>query len=119
MLFADMSSIGERMDGFNQSERIVALKQAKEKMEEYLEIFKQEEIDAFKLVADLDEQLGFNSTPHLIERRRQKFVWASGLKLNVMSQQKQIEACERAIAEEECRLITLCISHHGRTPRQN
>ena len=69
-----MSSREKRIDGFTDCERIVALKNAKTKMEEYLQIFKQEEIEAFKLVQVLDDQLLLHSTPILLEQRRQKFV---------------------------------------------
>ena len=93
------------MDDFSVSQRIVALKVAKRKMEEYLDVFKQEELDAFKVVYKLDVELQKSSNPRLLEERRQKFVWASGLKWNVIGQQKQIALCERAIAEEEGRIM--------------
>ena len=98
-----MASFDNRMHGFSDSECIEALKRAKSKLEADLEIFKQEEIAAFKLVDDLDEQLKSNSTPELQERRRQKFIWAKSLKWNIIGQEKEIKSCEEAIIREENR----------------
>ena len=95
------------MDGFNDRQRIEALKKAKCTLESDLEIFKQEEIDAFKVVEDLDKALEINETPELKERRRQKYVFAKGLKWNILSQEKEIERCEQAIAMEENKICNL------------
>ena len=115
---SDMSSNEERMDGFTDVERVVALKNAKAKLEADLQIFKDEEILAFELVEDLDEKLKDNSTPELIERRRQKFVWASGLKWNILYQEKEIRMCAEAIAKEESLLLNSSILQYGNVCRE-
>ena len=96
-----MASNDNRMDGFSDCERIQALKRAKSKLEADLEIFKQEEVDAFKLVDKLDEELKLNKSPELEERRRQKLNWAQSLKWNIFGQEKEIKLCEEAIVREE------------------
>ena len=95
------------MDGFNNTERLTALKSAKVQMELELEIFKKEQIEAFHIVSILDEEIltSANNNPQLIEKRRQKFVWASGLKWNIIGQEKEIKNCEKAIENEERALL--------------
>ena len=100
-----MCSKEDRLDGFTDTQRVVALKEARAKLQADLEIFIQEEKDAFNKVDELDEQLKVCSNPELEERRRQKFVWASGLKWNILYQKKEIKLCEEAIVREESQLL--------------
>ena len=97
------------MDGFTDSERVLALKRSLAKLQVDLEIFKQEEIDAFKIVQRLDDELQIKRTAQLEERRRQKFVFASGLKWNILYQEKEINLCKEAIAREESQLVNSSI----------
>ena len=96
-----MSDEYEPMDGFSPDERIAALKRAKLKLEQDLEIFKLEEIDAFVLVKSMDETLKVYNSPELREKRRQKYEWAKSLRWNLIHQEKQIQLCIEAIQREE------------------
>ena len=100
-----MSDQYERMDGFNSVDRIDALKRVKAKLEEDLELFKQEEIDAFVLVNSIDQTLKVYNSKELQEKRRQKYEWAKSLKWNVMHQEKEINMCQQAIEREEAQIF--------------